>query len=421
MLQAEKGSLVVGGYIGDPSCGQTNSQLQYLFLNGRWVRDRGLFQAVQDAYRGLLMTGRYPVAFLFLEVPPDQVDVNVHPTKAEVRFRDKESLHQLVQTTVHDCLHQADLTARMQLGTKKDRMVGPESKAQPSRPSDETARTTAPEENRAASAKPEPMPAAARQLAPALGTQDSPRQEGLPMALATTISSPSSPGLAAPPATGSEQKELPTGNAGRQQQAPRSAPTQSAPAAVLRAMQVLDCYLVVELPPDEVLFIDQHALHERILFEQLQQRVRSGTLEVQRLLIPEPVSLPPSQAALVLEQRQALADLGLLVEDFGGGTVLLTGYPALLGKRPPKDVLQAVVDHLVSRERAPSREQLLNDLLSLLACHGAVRAGDRLTNEEIAALLAQRELAQDSHHCPHGRPTSLHFSRHDLERQFRRI
>jgi DNA mismatch repair protein MutL len=106
--------------------------------------------------------------------------------------------------------------------------------------------------------------------------------------------------------------------------------------------------------------------------------------------------------------------------DFGGGTVLLTGYPALLGRRPPGAILGAVVDYLAARGRAPDREQLLHDLLSLMACHGAVRAGDRLTPEEIAALVAQRDLAGDAHHCPHGRPTSLLFSHRDLERQFRR-
>src|SRR5947209_11232498 len=115
MVQAEHGPLVLGGYIGDPSCERGNSQLQYLFLNGRWVRDRGLFQAVQDAYRGLLMTGRYPVASLFLELPPEEVDVNVHPIKAEVRFRDRDALYRLVEGAVRERLREADLTARLQL------------------------------------------------------------------------------------------------------------------------------------------------------------------------------------------------------------------------------------------------------------------------------------------------------------------
>ena len=181
-----------------------------------------------------------------------------------------------------------------------------------------------------------------------------------------------------------------------------------------------DLYLVVEVP-EGMLVIDQHALHERILVEQLHERFRQGTLESQRLLVPEPVNLPPAQAALVLGQCSALSELGLEVSEFGGGTVLLRSYPSVLGRRTPQGVLRAVVDYLLAGERPPTREALLNDLLSLMACHAAVRAGDRLTPEEIAALLEQRHLARDSHHCPHGRPTSLLFTRRDLDRQFRRV
>ena len=186
------------------------------------------------------------------------------------------------------------------------------------------------------------------------------------------------------------------------------------------ALQLYNTYLAVETP-EGLLVIDQHALHERILFEELRSRLRSGPLEAQRLLIPEPVDLSAEQAARVLEQREALSELGLGVEDFGGGTVLLTSYPALLGRRTPQAVLRAVVDHLMSQEQVPSREVLFNDLLSLMACHAAVRSGDRLTPEEMEALIAQRALADDTHHCPHGRPTALLFSRHDLDRQFRRV
>ncbi len=178
---------------------------------------------------------------------------------------------------------------------------------------------------------------------------------------------------------------------------------------------------MVEVPPDEVLFIDQHALQEGILFEQLQQRLRSGRLETQRLLIPETVELPARQAASVLKQREALAQLGLDVVDFGSGTLVLNGYPALLGRRSPKAVLRAVVDCVLAKERVPICQQLYHDLCSLMACHAAVRTGDRLTPEAISELSAQRELAQNSYHRPHGRPTSLRFSRHDLERHIKRV
>src|SRR5947199_10068630 len=141
----------------------------------------------------------------------------------------------------------------------------------------------------------------------------------------------------------------------------------------------------------------------------------------QRLLIPEPIELPAHQATLVLDRRADLAELGLEVEGFGGSTVLLHGYPAVLGKRTPQAIFRAVVDYLLTKEKLPAREEMLNDLLSLMACHAAVRAGDRLTPEEIAALVRQRGRADHSHHCPHGRPTSLLFTLHDLERQFRRV
>jgi DNA mismatch repair protein MutL len=401
MVEGEEEGVTLGGYVGDPSCDQAGTQLQYLFLNGRWVRDRGLFQAVQDAYQGLLMVQRYPVAFLFLDVPPERVDVNVHPAKSEVRFRDKDALYELVRQVVREGLHRADLTARAQLRTRKERPPDADSGAGlPSRPVPPASGPPAREERPPAS-MPCGMPAAARTTPP----PSTPQAARPPAAIG---------GLFPTPVGGGEACLTPSPREG-------TAPSSAAQRDVPKAMQVLDCYLVVEEQPDEVLWIDQHALHERILFEQLKAGLTSGTLSTQRLLIPEPVTLPPAQAALVLEHRKEMAGLGLAVEDFGGGTVLLAGYPALLGKRPPRDIFQAVVDHLASRGRPPSREQLLNDLLSLMACHAAVRAGDRLTPEEIAALLAQRQVAQDSHHCPHGRPTALRFSRHDLEKMFKRV
>jgi DNA mismatch repair protein MutL len=141
---------------------------------------------------------------------------------------------------------------------------------------------------------------------------------------------------------------------------------------------------------------------------------------VQRLLVPETVQLPPAQAALLLEYRDDLLGLGLEIDDFGGGTILLGGYPHLLGKGPPCDILRAVAEQLSERDRVPTREAMLNDLMALMACHSAVRAGDRLSAEQVRQLAAERHLAQDARHCPHGRPSSLLFTRAELDRQFRR-
>jgi DNA mismatch repair protein MutL len=415
LVEAQAGSVALGGYVGDPSCDRGNSQLQYLFLNSRWVRDRGLFQAVQDAYRGLLMVGRYPVAFLFLEVPPEQVDVNVHLTKAEVRFRDKDALYQLVAQAVSARLQASDLTARLMLKSRKDSSSSAEADWHASLPGKKIPPTVPAGEEGSAAARPREMPAAEQSTSRPRPSQSLPRSSAPPTGETTTLPVGTSAEMLAPTA----HQEYPRPDQALQDHGVEAHALGD--TGRLRALQVLDCYLVVEVPPDEVLFLDQHALHERILFEQLQARLRARRLERQRLLIPATVDVSARQAALVLEQREALAELGLEIEGFGGGTLMLSSYPALLGERSPKAVLQAVIDYVLSKERVPSREQLLNDLLSLMACHAAVRAGDRLTQEAIAALLAQRELAENSHHCPHGRPTSLRFTRRDLERHFKRV
>jgi DNA mismatch repair protein MutL len=166
--------------------------------------------------------------------------------------------------------------------------------------------------------------------------------------------------------------------------------------------------------------IDQHALHERVLYEQLREKVLAGQLETQRLLVPEPVSLPPAEAAAALAARETLAQLGIEVEPFGGDTVLVASYPAMLANLSPADLLRQVVEQLVTSDKTPDRRDLLDELLHMIACKAAIKAGDRLAPEEVTALLEQRLQYQDSHHCPHGRPTALVFTREELDRRFKR-
>ncbi len=353
-IEADQGPVRLTGWIADPSCERGNAKLQYIFLNGRWIRDRSLGHALQEAFRGLLMTGRYAVGFLFIAMPPDHVDVNVHPTKSEVRFRDAQAMYHLVRAALKHKLSDLNLVPRLQ--------APPEFSREPP----------------ASAAEPD------------------------------IFSSPRGAQASRTPAPWDQSNATP------------QAANPLAPANAPRAIQIHDSYLVVETPAG-MLVIDQHALHERILFEQLRRRIRDGQLEVQRLLIPEPVDLPADQAGCVLEAKDELLRLGLEIEDFGGGTILLTSYPALLDRVTPVDIFKSVVDALLNRERAPSKEQMLHNLLATMACKAAVKAGDPLTPEEIQRLMELRDLAEDSHHCPHGRPTSLQFSKHELEKQFRRI
>jgi DNA mismatch repair protein MutL len=210
----------------------------------------------------------------------------------------------------------------------------------------------------------------------------------------------------------------PAGPAGPSPNAPPRTPPPALSGRV-PALQVHNRYLVAE-SEEGVVVIDQHALHERILYEQLRAGLAGGGLAAQRLLIPEPVDLTAAEAAAVLESRDLLARLGLEVEHFGGDTLLVHSVPALLSGSHPGEMLHSVAECLLSRDRAPEGRDLVDGVLHQLACKAAVKAGDPLHPDEIAALLAQRHLAADAHHCPHGRPTALVLTRQELDRQFRR-
>ena len=386
----------VSGFIADPKCDRGNGKLQYLFVNGRWFRDRSLAHALQDSYRGLLMTGRYAIGFLFLTLPPDQVDVNVHPTKAEVRFQENSTIYSLVRAAVKDRLLRENLVPYLTTP-----VGAPPEPASPG-PADWLN---------------EPLPPASLDFF----SPPPPVQERLPFPTASGEPGASAPGVETQSTSGVESPApipvLPPEDLRGLTPPARQVSEPEPPTGT--AIQLHDSYLVIETR-DGMLVIDQHALHERILFEQLRRRVREGQLEVQRLLIPEPIELPAEQAALILEAADALQSLGLEVSDFGGNTVLLSSYPTLLKRKSPHEIFQSVLDELLSKERPPSREALLHNLMATMACKAAVKAGDPLTKEEIGYLLHLRTLAEDSHHCPHGRPTSLLFSRSELDKQFRR-
>ena len=199
-----------------------------------------------------------------------------------------------------------------------------------------------------------------------------------------------------------------------------SSPTKPEEAsAPVPAIQAMNRYLVAECD-NAIIVMDQHALHESILYEKLRNRVLTGKIDTQPLLVPEPVDLAASEAAAVLEARDLLAQLGIGVEPFGGETVLLTSTPAMLSKCNRSDLLQAACEKLLSTAKTPDSRDLLDDLLHMISCKAAIKAGDPLAPEEIQALLEQRDAAQESHHCPHGRPTTLVFTKEELDRQFLR-
>ncbi len=446
----------VWGYVAHPSQSKATRKGEYLFLNGRWIQDRTLQHSLTEAYRGLLMVGRYPITFLFLEMPPSEVDVNVHPTKAEVRFQDSQTLFRLLLSALRTKFLGMNLESQIKVPTASSAEPKPQPTPEPQRPlplreelnswassqfggsqsplatssftpaaprpSAIPWSTTSPAPFKPfpeAGGQPQYRPAASPWSQPtaAIIDQESPASSSTKAAVAVvdeiaqTASSPLT-GLAPTPEPQTVAEVAPT---------PDAIPTtsNSLPPA-FRAMQVHDCYLVVE--SDEGLtVIDQHALHERIMYEHLRERVLAGTVESQRLLLPEAIDLSAPEAAVLLEHSAILAQIGLELSDFGGHTILLSRYPVMLRKLNLSGLVKDIAQQLCESGLAPTRRDILDELLHMMSCKAAIKAGQRLTAEEIESLLSQRHLIDDAHHCPHGRPTSLTLSRMELDRQFGRL
>jgi DNA mismatch repair protein MutL len=419
-IDSGDGQVRLVGYVADPNQNRSHNRMQYLLLNGRHIRDRALQHALSEAYRGLLLTGRYPIAFLRLEMPPEMVDVNVHPSKLEVRFQDGGRVYSQLLGAIRKKFLATDLTARVASAS----------------PHAEEGPAAAHDDDAADRHRRELVEWAKGRLS-AVAEHDSPFLESQPARPADRQTDldldyePTTTG--ALEATRLDRVWKPAGPdaaarvpAPHYEDASASPPFRNGESAGesetwrrAAAMQVHNRYLVTETEEGMVV-IDQHALHERILYEQLREKVVARSLDTQRLLVPEPVHLTPEEAAAALEARDLLAQLGVEVEPFGGDTVLVSSYPAMLANINPGEVLRQAVEHLMAGPKQPDRRDLLDELLHMISCKAAIKAGDRLSSEEVHALIEQRHLFQDTHHCPHGRPTALVFTREELDRRFKR-
>jgi DNA mismatch repair protein MutL len=372
-VEAEDGDVQITGYIGRPEADMASARLQHMLVRGRPIRDRSLGHAIQEAYRGTMLTGRHPMVFLRIELPAEQVDVNVHPAKSEVRFREPSRLYRLLLSAVRTALLESDLSTAL-----KPPVWTESSAAVPAfRPFESGP----------------PRPSAS---GPAYGQQffsPPPAAASMPSAAVTAGDA------VAPPAHFQAERPMP--------------PTVPREFAV----QMHDRYLVVQTS-DGIEVVDQHALHERLLFERLRKEVAGEGLEIQKLLVPEPVELAAAEAALLLEHAEALATAGVTVTSFSGSTVLVSSKPALAADTPAVSIVQEILTRLEAAA-SPSTETIVEEVLHSLACRAAIKAGDRLSQSEVDTLVRDRHLAASSH-CPHGRPTTLTLTNRELDRQFRR-
>lgn len=414
----EETSVRLSGYVANPSHSRSNNRMQYLFLNQRFIRDRSLQHALGEAYRGLLMTGRFPIAFLRLDMPAEMVDVNVHPTKLEVRFQDGGRVYSQLLGTLRSKFLTSDLTAKESLAADKkndkEPAVDPSHAQQLRREMTDWAKGIGSDQRSAVSGQPE-KEAAAQQNIPlsydrALGRLPEFQPFG-----GRRLEPPSLPPLRDDSEVRPESTEAPAASS-----SPAPHPMVPREDRSSIGLQLHNRYIVTENETGMVV-IDQHALHERVLYEQIREKVLSGKVESQRLLVPEPVALTAGEAGAALEVKETLAEIGIEIEAFGGDTVVISAYPAMLANISPAEVLRQVVDVLLGGEKKPDRRDVLDELLHMISCKAAIKAGDRLSVEEVDALLEQRHLFHDTHHCPHGRPTALVFTREELDKRFKRI
>ena len=321
-------------------------------------------------------------------MPPELADVNVHPTKAEVRFQDSQQHYRLLLSTIR--------TTFLGLPLETALRVDPTVAAQPG-------------------AAPGPHQQRLSISPPQGGTPSSFNWATRPSTAPTTPLASGGPGTPVPQ-PGEHVSTATTGPVVAHHEPGRPVTT----GGGIRGIQVHDCYLLIETP-DGVAVVDQHALHERVLYEHFKQRVLDGDVEQQKLLVPETDELSAREAATVTESCELLASLGFVIEAFGTNTVLVQAYPAMLRRPDFPELLRDLCETLERPGQQPDRRDILESLLQMMSCKAAVKAGHRLSSEEMASLLEQSHLIDDAHHCPHGRPTALVLSRTELDRQFGRL
>ncbi len=366
LVEAQREGVSLSGYAGLPTYNRANAAMQFLFVNGRPVRDKLLVGAVRGAYADFLARDRHPALALFLECDPHFVDVNVHPAKTEVRFRDAGLVRGLIVGALKHALSEAGHRASTTVaGSALDSF-----------------------RSGAAFQRQAPSPFQSPNIFSAFGVREAPASYSAALPMSVRMEEP-------PPDT-----------------------VPDTPLGVARA-QLHETYVVAQTA-DGIVIVDQHAAHERLVYERMKKALANGGVARQPLLIPEVVDLDPSEVARVSERANELAELGLVIEAFGPDAVVVREVPAMLGKLDVKGLVRDLADEIAETGNALSLKERLEEVSGTLACHMSVRAGRRLNAEEMNALLREMEATPHSGQCNHGRPTYVELKLADIEKLFGR-
>ncbi|MCK5565466.1 MAG: hypothetical protein KAJ07_09490, partial [Planctomycetes bacterium] len=374
----DKGSRITA-LLAKPSHARSTTKFQYVFLNGRYIRDKFISHAIREAFRGLIEPNKNPIVFIFLEVPTDSYDVNVHPTKIEVRFENANLIHSQVLSLLREKLLGMDLDVSAHM----------------------------------------PPPMAHLADNPVTGHGEHARRQKVREAMADFFQKSASAQSAqqnlnfpARPAASSH-----TGYPG--QFDTQNAMSTEYAAEAKKYLQLHNSYIVIQTE-EGFMIVDQHALHERIIYEDLCRKVAEGKLTSQRLLIPETFEITDRQAELLKDNSELIEKLGIELEPFGPTTMAIQSFPSMLEKVKPMDFVSDLLDTLTEKAVTLDAERLLHEVLDMTACKAAVKAGQPLTQAEIEQLLKDKDTVERASRCPHGRPTTIKFSLNELQKQFKR-
>jgi DNA mismatch repair protein MutL len=363
LVDVEREGIKISGYASLPTLHGATARGQHLFVNGRPVRDKVLLSALRAAYGDLLPSGRHPLAVLFIGVPAHDVDVNVHPAKTEVRFRDASRIRGLIISGIRQALQGSAQFTSSTLAPQAMQMLRPE--------------------------------------------------ENGGFADPTKARSQSFPSYTHSPKFGSFPPQFRNAEAAGQISA---APVGRLGAAVA---QIHETFILAQTP-DGLVIVDQHAAHERIVYEKMKQALAEHKIKRQILLVPEVVEMDEPSARRILSCADQLAEIGFVVEMFGGGAVLVREVPALLKDTDVGALLRDMADEMAEFDDASALAARLEKICATMACHGSVRAGRVLTIDEMNALLRQMEVIPNSGQCSHGRPTYVELKKADLDKLFER-
>ena len=400
-IDATREEIHLEGFVGLPTLNRSTATKQYLFVNGRFVKEKMLYGCLRAAYQDFLARDRHPLVALYLELPPHALDVNVHPCKTEVRFRSPENVRGLIISALKNALMNAGHRASTTIAQAALQAMQPQT--QPNQASATQQRMSF---NRNPGS-PMPQTSFAQRPSYTQKSADSSASSELNLKERDIIGyTPSHAGVMIMPL-----QQIETESA-------EDYPLEDSPLGEAHA-QLHETYIVSQTA-DSIVIVDQHAAHERLVYEQMKQALEVGGMARQGLLIPEVVELDPRLQIKLLGHAEELEKLGLVIEAFGEGAIVVREVPALLGQADPKALVLDLAGEIESLDNHLSLKEKLGEICSTIACHGSVRAGRRLKRDEMNALLRQMENTPHSGQCNHGRPTYVELKLSDVEKLFGR-